>query len=75
MRDWLEIFVAELPQDFFLNGSRQIENFKLLMKACRFPTLLKTSRAKKWTSDFVADKLEILLMLRQKVMDEREERK
>ena len=67
--------MAELPQDFFLNGSRQIENFKLLMKACHFPALLKTSCAKKWTSDFVADKLEILLVLRQKVMDEREERK
>ncbi len=46
MRDWLEIFVAESPQDFFLNGSRQIKNFQLLMKACRFPALSKTSRAK-----------------------------
>ena len=47
MRDWLEIFVAESPQDFFLNGSRQIENFQLLMTACRFPSLSKTSRVKK----------------------------
>ncbi len=41
MRDWLKIFVAESPQDFFLNGSRQIENFQLLMTACRFPSLSK----------------------------------
>jgi hypothetical protein len=75
MRDWLEIFVAELPQEFFLNGSRQIKNFQLLMKACRFPALSKTSCAKKWRSNFVADKLAILLVLRQQVMDEREERK
>jgi predicted alpha/beta hydrolase len=75
MRDWLEIFVSESQQDFFLNGSRQIENFQLLMKACRFPALSKTSRAKKWTSDFVADKLAILLVLRQQGIDEREERK
>ncbi len=75
MRVWLVIFVAKLPQDFFLNGSRQIENFKLLMNACRFPTLSKKSRAKKWTCNFVADKLAILLVLRQQVMDEREERK
>ena len=65
MRDWLEIFMAELPQYFFLNGSRQIENFQLLMTACRFPSLLKTSRVKKWMSKFLADKLAILLVLHQ----------
>jgi hypothetical protein len=75
MRDWLEIFVAESPQDFFLNRSSQIENFQLLMKACCFPALSKTSHAKKWMSDFVADKLAILLLLRQQVMGKREERK
>ena len=68
MRDWLEIFMAELRQDFFLNGLRQVENFQLLMKACRFPALSKTSCAKTWMSKFVADQLAILLMLRQQVM-------
>ncbi len=67
--------MTELPQDFFLNGSKQIDNFKLLMNVCRMPTLSKTSCIKKWTTDFVADKLAILLVLHQQVVDEREERK
>ncbi len=46
-----------LPQDFFLNDLKQIDNFK------------------KWTTDFVVDKLAILLVLCQQVVDEREERK
>jgi hypothetical protein len=75
MQDWLEIFVAESLQDFFLNGSRQIKKFQLLMTACRFPSLSKTSCVKNWMSEFLADKLAILLLLRQQVMDEREERK
>ena len=75
MREWLEIFLTEPPQDFFLNGSKQIHNFNLLMKACRMPTLSKTSHLKKWTTDFLADKLAILLVLCWQVFDEREERK
>jgi hypothetical protein len=47
MRDWLEVFMMELPQDFFLNGSKQIDNFKLPMNVCRMPTLSMTSRIKK----------------------------
>ncbi len=43
------------------------------MNVCRFHTLLKTSCIKKWATDFVADKLAILLVLRQQVVDEREE--
>ena len=65
MRDWLEIFMTESPQDFFLNGLKQIDNFKQLMNVCRMPTLSKTSRIKKWTTDFAADNLVILLVLRQ----------
>jgi hypothetical protein len=57
MRDWLEVFMMALPQDFFLNDLKQIDNFK------------------KWTTDFVVDKLAILLVLCQQVVDEREERK
>ncbi len=64
-----------LPQDIFLNGSKQIDNFKLLMNICRMATLLKTSCIRKWTTDFVADKLAILLVLHQQVMDEKEEQK
>ncbi len=67
--------MTESPQDFFLNGLKQIDNFKQLMNVCRMPTLSKTSRIKKWTTDFVADKLAILLVLRQQVVDEREEQK
>ena len=37
--------------------------------------LSKTSRLKRWTLDFVADKLAILLVLCQQVVDERESRK
>jgi hypothetical protein len=45
------------------------------MNICRMPTLSKSSHIKKWTTDFVVDKLAILLVLRQQVVDEREERK
>jgi hypothetical protein len=65
--------MTELSQDFFLNGSKQIDIFKLLMNVCRMPTLLKISCIKKWTTDFVADKLAILLVLHQQVMDKRED--
>ena len=75
MRDWLAVFVAEPPEDFFLNGSKQLENFTLLMGVSMMSNLSKTSRQKKWTSDSVADKLAILLVLRQQVVDERESRK
>ncbi len=67
--------MTELPKDIFLNGSKQIDNFKLLMNICRMPTLLKTSRINKWTKDVVADKQAILLVLPQQVVDKREEQK
>ena len=38
-------------------------------------SLSKTLHLKRWTLDFVADKLAILLVLRQQVVDERESRK
>ena len=72
MRDWLTVFVTEPLEDFFLNDSKQLENFKLLMQVSRMSNLSKTSCQKKWTSDFVADKLAILLVLCQQVVDERE---
>jgi hypothetical protein len=75
MRDWLTVFVTESPPDFFLNGSKQLENFTLLMQVSRMSNLSRTTRQKKWTLDFVADKLAILLVLRQQVVDERESRK
>jgi len=75
MRDWLAVFVAEPPEDFFLNSSKQLENFTLLMGVSMMSNLSKTLRQKKWTSDFVADKLAVLLVLRQQVVDERESRK
>ena len=75
MRDWLTVFVSESPPDFFLNGSKQLENFTLLMQVSRMSNLSKTTRQKKWTLEFVADKLAILLVLRQQVVDERESRK
>jgi hypothetical protein len=53
--------MMELSQDFFVNGSKQIDNFKLLVNICRMATLLKTSPIKKWTTDFVANKPEIHL--------------
>jgi len=61
--------------DFFLNGLKQHENFTLLMQVSRKSNLSKTTRQKKWTLDFVDDKLAILLVLCQQVVDERESRK
>jgi len=74
MRDWLTVFVTGSPPDFFLNGLKQLENFTLLMQVSGMSNLSKTTCQKKWTLDFVADKLAILLVLRQHVVDERESR-
>ena len=43
------------------------------LSAANTPALSKTSRVKKWRSNFIADKLAILLVLCQQVMDEMEE--
>jgi hypothetical protein len=67
MREWLKVFVAEQPQDFFLNNSKQSNNFQLLVTACKMSHLVKTSRNKIWMVNFVADKLTILLYLHQQV--------
>ena len=75
MRNWLTVFVTKPPLNFFLNGSKQLENFTLLMEVSRMSNLSKTLRQKKWTLNFVADKLAILLILCQKVVDKRESRK
>ena len=76
MRDWLTVFVTKPFEDFFLNDSKQLENFKLLMQVSRMSNLSKTMHQKKWTLDFVAtDKLANLLVLCQQVVDERESRK
>ena len=75
MRNWLTVFVTESPLNFFLNGSKQLENFTLLMEVSRMSNLSKTLHQKKWTLNFVADKLAILLILCQKVVDKRESRK
>ncbi len=45
------------------------------MGVCRMSHLSKTSRTKKWTVDFVADKLPLLLVLWQQAVDARERRK
>ena len=71
MQDWLTVFVAKPPADFLLNDSKKLENFTLLMGVSMMSNLSKTSRQKKWTSYSVADKLAILLVLRQQVVDER----
>ncbi len=75
MRDWLAVFVTKSPPDFFLNGSKQLENFTLLMEVSKMSNLSKTSCLKRWTLDCVAVKLAILLVLCQQVVDERESRK
>ncbi len=75
MRNWLTVFVTESPLNFFLNGSKQLENFTLLMEVSRMSNLSKTLHQKKWTLNFVADKLAILLILCQQVVDKRESRK
>jgi hypothetical protein len=45
------------------------------MKVSKMSSVSKTLHLKRWTLDFVADKLAILLVLRQQVVDERESRK
>ena len=71
MREWLEEIVHQPFQDFFLNNSEQAKSFDDLKKVSVFKCTSKTARFRKWTVDFVSDKLALLIELNQQVVNEK----
>ena len=74
MREWLEEIVHQPFQDFFLNNSEQAKSFDDLKKVSVFKCTSKTARFRKWTLDFISDKLALLMELNQHVVNERNAR-
>ena len=71
MREWLDVIVHQPFQDFFLNNSEQAKSFDDLQKMSVFKCTSKTAHFRKWTVDFVSDKLALLIELNQQVVNEK----
>ena len=71
MREWLEEIVHQLFRDFFLNNSEQAKSFNDLKKVSVFKCTSKTTHFRKWTVDFVSDKMALLIELNQQIVNEK----
>ena len=71
MREWLDVIVHQPFQDFFLNNSEQAKSFDDLKRVSVFTCTSKTARFRKWTVDFVSDKLALLIDLNQQVVNKK----
>ena len=70
MREWLDVIVHQPFQDFFLNNLEQVKSFDDLNVSV-FKCTSKTARFRKWTVDFVSDKLALLIDLNQQVVNKK----
>ena len=59
--------VSQPVEGYFLRGTSQAENFKLLKKQCNAGWTSETYRNKIWTALYTAEKLALLLVLREQV--------
>ena len=71
MHEWLDEIVQQPFQDFFFNNSEQAKSFDDLKKVSVFKCTSKTACFRKWTVDFVSDKLALLMELNQQVVNEK----
>ena len=71
MREWLDEIVQQPSKDFFLNNLEQAKSFNDLKKVSVFKCTSKTARFRKWTVDFVSDKLALLIDLNQQVVNKK----
>jgi hypothetical protein len=71
MHEWLDVIVHQPFQDFFLNNSEQAKSFDDLKKVSVFKCTSKTARFRKWTVDFVSDKLALLIELNHQVVNKK----
>ena len=71
VREWLEEIVHQPFRDFFLNRSEQAKSFNYLKKVFVSKCTSKTARFRKWTVDFVSDKMALLIELNKQVANEK----
>jgi hypothetical protein len=70
-RKMLLNIVKRPPEEYFLHGSRQFDDFKAIKAECYAGWNTSSHRAKLWTTTFTADKLARLLVLRKQVNAEK----
>jgi hypothetical protein len=70
MRKLLKDIVVESGELFFLRSSEQAKNFDRLKKQC-LAFASEDKRIKSWTTNYVPDKLALLLVLREQVDNEK----
>ena len=66
-RTMLLNIVKRPPEEYFLHGSRQFDDFKAIKAECYAGWNTSSRRAKLWTTTFTADKFARLLVLREQV--------
>ena len=73
-RPMLLNIVKRPPEEYFLHGSTQIDDFKAIKAECYAGWSTSSCRLKLWTTTFAADKLTRLLVLREQVNAEKKVR-
>jgi hypothetical protein len=74
LREWLNIIVDQRATDFFLWNSKQACMFKDLKKIFILGFSSKTACYRRWTINFVTDKMALLLKLNEQVVQEKKAR-
>jgi hypothetical protein len=70
LREWLNIIVDQPATDFFRRNSEQARAFKISVLGCT----TKTAPTRRWTVNFVTDKMALLLKLNEQVVKEKKAR-
>ena len=71
MRELLKEIVHQPSQDFFLINSKQTKSFDNLKKVSCFKCTSKTACFRKWTVDFISDKMALLIGIDQQVVEKK----
>jgi hypothetical protein len=74
LRKWLNIIVDQPATNFFRQNSEQAHAFEDLKKTSVLGCTTKTARTRRWTVDFVTDKMALLLKLNKQVVEEKKVR-
>jgi hypothetical protein len=63
--------VSRPLEEYFLRGTRQAEDFQLLKKQCYAEWMSALNHSRVWTVPYMAEKLALLLVLRDQVDNEK----
>jgi hypothetical protein len=74
LREWLNIIVNQPATDFFLRNSKHAHAFKDLKKTSVLGCTSKTACYRRWTVNFITDKMSLLLELNKQVIREKKAR-